>query len=186
MSVVAATNFFGLSYVYLLPSLARDALGVGPAGLGMLTSSMGGGALVGSLVLARRTGVPHKERFLGIAATILGLLLFGLGHAGQLPLAMGALGLIGATSSVITALGLAAIQERVPDELSGRVFGIYMLTMGLMPLGSLPAGALATWLGTAGAISTWGLACALVSACLLAPRILAARRLRSEPARLSS
>jgi MFS family permease len=186
LAVVAATNFFGLSYVYLLPSLARDELGVGPAGLGLLTSSMGGGALVGSLVLARRTGVPHKERFLGIAATILGLLLFGLGHAGQLPFAMGALGLIGATSSVITALGLAAIQERVPDELSGRVFGIYMLTMGLMPLGSLPAGALATWLGTAGTISTWGLACALVSACLLAPRLLAARRLHSEPARLSS
>jgi len=56
---------------------------------------------------------------------------------------------IGFLTAVITALGLATVQAYVPNHLSGRVFGVYMVCMGLMPLGSLPTGALATSIGTA-------------------------------------
>jgi hypothetical protein len=172
---VAVYSFFGLSYVQLLPSLARDTLRVGPDGLGLLTASMGGGALLGSLLLARQTGLPRKGLVLGLAATGLGLLLLLLGRVDQLPLAIGLLGLIGALSSLLTATGIAAIQEQVSDELSGRVFGVYMLTMGMMPLGSLPAGALATQLDTATALSIWGSICALLSGLLLGVRSLNGR-----------
>ena len=39
------------------------------------------------------------------------------------------------------------VQVATPDELRGRVMSVYMMTWGLMPLGSLPQGILADWLG---------------------------------------
>jgi len=42
----------------------------------------------------------------------------------------------------------ALVQTHIPDELRGRVMGIYTLTFfGLMPVGSLLNGALADWVG---------------------------------------
>jgi MFS family permease len=178
--IASLANLFGLSFVQLLPSLARDALRVGPDGLGLLTSAMGGGALTGSLLLARRGAVPRKDLVLWVAALVVGLLLFVLGRVDHLPVAAALLAVIGATNATITSLGLASVQERVPDELSGRVFGVYMLTMALMPLGALPLGTLAAQLGTAPAISLWGLLGALSLSALLATRLLPARRMRSE------
>jgi hypothetical protein len=117
---------------------------------------------------------------LRFATTAVGLLVFLLGRTDHVVVAAGLLALIGATNAVITALGLATVQERVPDELSGRVFGVYMQTMALMPLGALPLGVLATVLGTAPAISMWGIAGAAVTGMLVAARLVTARRVAAE------
>lgn len=177
LAIVSVANFFGLAFVDLLAPLAHDSLGLGPDGFGFMMATMGGGALVGAMLLAPLKTVPHKEVLLSLAATILGLLLVALGQAGGLVAAAGALALIGVCSAAITAFGLAAIQERVSDEVSGRVFGVYMLTLGLMPLGALPAGLLAARIGTGPAISVWGALCAAASAGLLAIGRRGARRL---------
>ena len=42
----------------------------------------------------------------------------------------------------------ALVQHRVSDDVRGRVMGAYMLTRGLMPLGSLPMGMIADRVGT--------------------------------------
>ena len=182
MTVIALANLFGLSFVQLMPSFARDSLGVGPEGLGALTAAMGGGALAGSLVLARLPELPRRERILRGAALLAGLLVLVLGYTPNVVLAASILALIGAASSVITALGLRMVQQYVPEELSGRVFGVYMLTMALMPLGSLPAGALADYVGTAAAISLWGALGSLVIGGVLAIRLVSARRLQATSA----
>jgi MFS family permease len=165
-----------------MPSFARDSLGVGPEGLGALTASMGGGALAGSLLLARLPEIGRKALGLRGAAMAGGLLVLLLGWAPSVLLAAPVLTLIGASSSVITALGLQMVQRYVPEELSGRVFGVYMLTMALMPLGSLPAGALADQVGTATAISLWGALGSLVIGGVLAARLLSERRVAPETA----
>lgn len=182
MAVVSAANFFGLAYVDLLAPLARDELGLGPDGFGLMLSTMGGGALFGAMLLAPLKTVPRKEELLSLAAVGLGLLLMVLGLVGSLPAACGALALIGVCSAAITAFGLAAIQERISDEVSGRVFGVYMLSMGLMPVGTLPAGLLAAQVGTGRAIAAWGVLCAAASASLLAVGHFGARRLASAAA----
>ena len=180
MTVISLANLFGLSFVQLMPSFARDSLGVGPQGLGVLTASMGGGALAGSLVLARLPELRRHDRVLRGAALLAGLLVLVLGCMPNVMLAASVLALIGAVSSVITALGLRTVQQYVPEELSGRVFGVYMLTMALMPLGSLPAGALADGVGTATAISLWGALGSLVIGSVLAARLVAERRVAAE------
>jgi MFS family permease len=157
MLVVSIANLFGLSYVQLLPSLARDSLGLDALGLGVLTSSMGGGALAGSLMLARIGQLRRQQAVMRGAAVTICLLLVALGWSGSLYLAAPLLAVIGSLTAVVTALSLAAVQQTTPDELSGRVFGVYMVCMGLTQLGSLPLGALAAQIGTDHAIGVWGL-----------------------------
>ena len=45
---------FAMPYFVLLPILARDTLGVGPRGFGLLMAMSGLGAFAGGLTLARR------------------------------------------------------------------------------------------------------------------------------------
>jgi MFS family permease len=175
LTIISVSNLFGLSYIQLLPSFARDSLGTGPDGLGVLTSAMGGGALIGALVLARNGQVPRRELTLRVSAVVLCALLIPLGLSGNLLVAAPILAVIGLLTAVITALGLATVQLYVPNELSGRVFGVYMLTMGLMPLGSLPTGALATSIGTAYAIALWGLIGTAILAAILVVQPLGAQ-----------
>jgi hypothetical protein len=142
---------------------------------------MGGGALLGALLLARLGQVPRRELTLRAASILLCLLLVPLGLSGHLLVAAPILAVIGLLTAVITALGLATVQAYVPNELSGRVFGVYMVTMGLMPLGSLPTGALATAIGTAHAIALWGLLGTVLLAAIVAAQRVGTRRSEPQP-----
>jgi MFS family permease len=176
MLVVSVSNLFGLSYVQLLPSLARDSLGLEATGLGVLTSSMGGGALIGSLVMARMGDLPHKRMLMRAAAIAICLLLVGLGWSGTILIAAPILAVVGSLTALLTALGLAAVQQYTPDELSGRVFGVYMVCMGLTQLGSLPLGTLAASIGTDHAIGVWGLIGAILLVGLVAAQTVIGQR----------
>jgi MFS family permease len=181
MLIVSVSNLFGLSYVQLLPSLARDSLNTGPEGLGILTASMGGGALLGSLILARVGEVRRRVLTFRAASLLVCALMVPLGMSEHLFVAAPVLATIGFLTAVITALGLATVQLYVPNELSGRVFGVYMVCMGLMPLGSLPTGALATSIGTGHAIAAWGLLGTLMVGLIVGGQALVAQRARPRP-----
>ena len=186
MLIVSVSNLFGLSYVQLLPSFARDSLGTGPEGLGILTASMGGGALLGSLLLARLGEMPRRVLTFRGASLLICVLMIPLGLSTHLIVAAPILATIGFLTAVITALGLATVQLYVPNELSGRVFGVYMVCMGLMPLGSLPTGALATSIGTAHAIAVWGLIGVGALGAILIPQAVSYRRAARAQARSAS
>jgi hypothetical protein len=68
------------------------------------------------------------------------------------------------------------VQVATPDELRGRVMSVYMMTWGLMPLGSLPQGILADLLGAPVVAAGTGLLSCLV-VILYAVRNPALRRL---------
>jgi predicted MFS family arabinose efflux permease len=54
------------------------------------------------------------------------------------------------------------LQTIVPDEMRGRVMGVWSLIFGAMiPLGSLEAGAVANWLGTPFALGFGAIVCAI-------------------------
>src|SRR5207244_6503893 len=54
------------------------------------------------------------------------------------------------------------LQTIVPDEMRGRVMGVWSLVFGAMiPLGSLEAGAIAHWLGTPFAFAFGAITCAI-------------------------
>ena len=68
--LTGVVSVFASSFVVMLPVLARDSLGVGAEGYGVLVAATGVGALAGALILAAFGGrLPrHRVIFLGAGA----------------------------------------------------------------------------------------------------------------------
>ncbi|MCC6944700.1 MAG: hypothetical protein IT335_08985, partial [Thermomicrobiales bacterium] len=68
----------------------------------------------------------------------------------------------------------AILQHRVDDSIRGRIFGIYMLTFGLMPIGTLPIG----WVSSAISAPVAVGGAALISAALTTVLFFTSKSLR--------
>jgi MFS family permease len=161
-SLQAIPAFLIMPYTQLLPIFARDILHTGPDGLGMLMMANGIGSVAGAVLIVllpfRRQGI-----FLFTSLASFGLLLAVFATSTWLPLSTGIMGLLGAAQAIYLASNNTLVQVATPDELRGRVMSVYMMTWGLMPLGSLPQGVLADWLGApVVAVATGLLACCVV------------------------
>lgn len=146
--LVAGMSVTSLPYVMLLPVFARDVLRVGAPGLGSLLAATGAGALTAGMALASgRLRVPRGPLILG-AATAHALALIAFGLSTWYPLSLVLLALAGFTMILNNASVNALLQSRTPDRLRGRVMSVYVfMFIGMAPLGSLQAGALARWIG---------------------------------------
>jgi len=130
----------------LLPIFARDILETGPEGLGTLMTSMGIGAVLGSVVIVLLAG--RRQGFvLLLALAGMCLALLALAVSRWLPASILIMGIIGLVQSIYLAANNTLVQLAVPDALQGRVMSVYMTTWGLLPLGALPQGILADWIG---------------------------------------
>ncbi len=159
MSVVA---ILGMPYFVLLPILARDTLGVGPRGFGLLTATGGLGALLGGLTLAYRlTRRPPMPSFLvGLALFFVGLIGLSLCRNYLLALIFIFLAGFGIVTQLST--GNSLLQLNVPDELRGRIMSLFgLIVMGLAPIGSLLYGGVAHYLGPGPTIALGSLLAAL-------------------------
>jgi MFS family permease len=163
LGLAAIPTIFGMPYIQMLPVMSRDVLGTGPEGLGMLMASSGVGALIGSLFVAYLGNIRRKGAWLLVAATSFGVLLCLFSTARELPVAMALVGVAGIAQAIYMALNNTLLQTLVPDHLRGRVMSVYMLTWGLMPLGTLPIGMIAQAFGAPVAIALGGGICALFS-----------------------
>ncbi len=140
-------GIFGLSYQTLMPVFARDILDVGSRGYGFLNAASGAGSVIGAFIVAYLARFRKKGWQILIGAAVSGLLLIGFALSSSYPLSMGILFLIGvATDLYLTTTG-SVLQLYLPDQLRGRVFAIYGLTWGLMPLGGMILGTTAEFAG---------------------------------------
>jgi MFS family permease len=143
ISLVTIVSLFGWPYSVLLPVFARDVLHVNASGYGYLLAANGVGALVGALMLASLGDSPHKRNLFygGLFGFCIMLAAFALSRVYWLSAA--ALAGSGFFMIIFFASANTAVQTHVPDELRGRVMGIYALAfLGLTPFGSLIAGSL--------------------------------------------
>jgi len=139
---------FAAPYFVLLPLLARDALGVGPRGFGLLMAMSGLGAFLGGLTLARRLQRrPPMPSFLaGQGLFLLGLVGLGLCRHYYAALVFIALSGFGLVTQLST--GNSLLQLNVPDKLRGRIMGLFgLIVMGFAPLGSILYGVAAHFVG---------------------------------------
>jgi MFS family permease len=154
VGLVAIASIFGFPYAMLLPVFARDVLHVGAQGLGWLLSATGAGALAGGITVAVIAGRVRRGPLLLTSAACFAVLIGAFSFSRSLPLSL--LLLAGAGFSVIpfTATVNALLQSLAPDELRGRVMSVYVfMFLGMTPVGSLQAGAMARWLGAPAALS---------------------------------
>jgi MFS family permease len=175
--LVTVSSVFGLPYSILLPVFARDVLGVGSTGLGLMMGATGLGAVCGALVLAGDRLPPRRRgTIIGTAMAVLGvaLMLFALSRTfwASMVLLVG----IGAAMLVQLASTNTRLQLLAPDDLRGRIVSLYMLAfMGTAPIGSLLAGWAARAVGTPAAVLAGGAVCTAAAAGFLL-RLPALRR----------
>ncbi|OFX15370.1 MAG: hypothetical protein A2V59_05840 [Armatimonadetes bacterium RBG_19FT_COMBO_69_19] len=173
LGTVAALSFFGRPYVRMMPTFAREVLGVGATSLGLLQSAPGVGTIVSVMLVGRASASRGKGSLLGAAMLVYGLLVAVFGFARSLPLALGLLVLMGMMQTMALASANTLVQLNTPPHARGRLMGFYsMVAFGGLALGSLPVGAAGDAIGVGPALSAGGVIL-MVIAGLLIPRLRA-------------
>jgi MFS family permease len=132
----------------LLPLVARQQLGVGSVGYGLLLASFGVGAVAGAVFLPAL-----KRRFtldaLAVLATIVSSMsLVAIALINHFLIICGALVLFGVAWLVLVSSFNAGVQTGVPAWVRGRALAVYIFILfGGMAGGSLLWGAVATFFG---------------------------------------
>ncbi len=131
----------------LMPVYAAEVFKVDAKGLGLLLSAIGAGSTVGTFVLASMGDIRAKNIVMLSAAVALALTTVLFSFNAFFPTAYLNLMVISAAMMTLFSVSSATVQSTVPDNYRGRVSGLYMLTWGLFPFGSLASGFLAERLG---------------------------------------
>jgi len=163
-----AVGIFGWSYMVVMPAFVRDVLGRGADGFGELMSASGMGALLAALVVATfgHRFTPRKLAFGGVCLFSAALVAFSLARNFYVSLAF--LFVAGFGMLLFFSTTNTVLQTIVPDDMRGRVMGVWSLIFGAMiPLGSLEAGAMANWFGTPFALGMGAVVCVISAAVAL-------------------
>jgi MFS family permease len=145
MKLVTVYSVLGVPYLALMPVIAREMLGLGAAGYGLLLTAIGVGGLAGALWLAAR-GDLHRRGVLLMRVSIAFPALLILFAFVRWPIvAYPLLFAIGFTMIVNNALANGLLQQIVPDAMRGRLMAAYsLIVVGLsQAVGALAAGAIA-------------------------------------------
>lgn len=125
---------------------AKETLGVGDAGYGLLLGSWGGGMVLGSIVFAifRRAPLPALLLFSTLAV---GAGYLGMGVAPTLAVACAAAVIGGAGNGVQWVAVVSAVQEMTTDAMQARVMSVLESVAAAMPgIGFVLGGVVATLL----------------------------------------
>jgi MFS family permease len=148
MTTLTAVGLLIRPFMELLPGFSADVFGRGAEGFAMLLSSIGAGALVASLWLARRGRMAGLTRIVTGALAIQGVALVLFTVTDVIWLAIGFLLVLG--FFMLTA-GIGAqtlIQNVVDAKVRSRVLSLFILiSWGLPAIGALIAGWLSEFFG---------------------------------------
>jgi MFS family permease len=161
LMLLSVSSLMGMSYIVLMPVVAKDVLQGGPQTLGFLMAASGVGALLATVYLASREDVLRLGKMLPISTAIFAIGLVGFSFSRVLWLSLPLLFMAGFGMMVQMALSNTVLQVIVEDDKRGRVMSFYMMSlMGMAPLGSLIAGFLASRIGVPHTLTIGGIACA--------------------------
>ncbi len=147
----------GMSYVTMAPAFASEVLEMGSEGLGYLLSGNGVGSLLGTLVIARLSGMRNRGMVVVIGVMLFGFALIAFGLSSSVLYSLGLILVVGLIYGIYSTMNDTLIQTVVDDEYRGRVSATYSMIWGLSPVGGLIAGALATYVGVQWAIAICGM-----------------------------
>ncbi len=164
----------------LFPALAENVFGGGSQTAGLLYSSLAAGALVGGLFSGWFGRVHRQGIAVVVSILVWGAAVTAFGLASALWVALLCLAVAGTADMVSAAFRTAILQAAAPDEMRGRLGGVFTVVVAGGPrLGDARAGGGAELVGVQGASVVGGLAVLGITA------VVAARapRFRSYDAR---
>jgi MFS family permease len=161
-----AITLFGMPYQGLMPVFA-DILKASPKYYGFMLSSVGIGAVFGSLAIASLGNFKRKGLLLLIVGGIFGIVIVLFANSASLGnslnlgsnsyyLAIFWLVTVGICSTSYTATSSTVIQMATSDEFRGRVTAFFSIILGLYPISIMIAGAMAQGLGAPFTLTVWG------------------------------
>jgi MFS family permease len=152
----AQTLLLGALEVYIVV-LAFEVLDQGAAGVGLLNSIMGIGALVGGIAALSLTGSRRLSVPVAIGVALVGAPLALIGAWPESVLIPLLLAVVAGGSTVLDVAGFTLVQRVVSDDVMARVFGVVqMLFYITLAAGAAVAPALVDWLGIRGALAATG------------------------------
>jgi MFS family permease len=159
--VVMFASLFIVPFTTLLPVFARDILGVGATGQGLLLTAMGVGALGSAVVIASFGDRMPRGIFMLGGVMLYGISVVAFSASAWFQLSMLLMVVVGLANVCSHALVQTVIQAYSPAEFRGRTMSIFHMSNVVMTLGSMLIGALATLWGTQWAVALMGTAGAL-------------------------
>jgi MFS family permease len=114
----------------LFPAMALDVFKVGPAGMGLMSSSIALGAMVAALFTGWTTGLRYPGRAVLIAVAVWGVGIAGFGLSTfSFPLALLCLAIAAGADVISAVIRSFIVQSLTPDALRGRVSSIHILVV---------------------------------------------------------
>ncbi len=160
-------NNLAFPYMTLLPVFARDVLGQGPTGLGILGAGNGIGSLFGLLIIkALRGKVSNGLIFTGGSA-LFAVTLFAFANSTLFELSLALLIIAGIGQAAFGMMQSSIVLTNSSDEMRSRAMGCLVIAIGTGPAGRLQVGALAETFGAPMAVAVQAAPCALVVLALM-------------------
>jgi MFS family permease len=143
---------FGIAYFTLAPAVARDVLGLGAFGLGMLLLANGVGSILGTVTVAMLGGIRRRGRIVVAGVGCFGFTMALFALSSSVYVAFPLIFLLGLITATYGTFNDTLIQTYVDDAYRGRVLSVYSMFWGLTPIGGLIAGAMAEVVGVQAAL----------------------------------
>jgi MFS family permease len=156
--VVAFASLFIIPFSTLLPVYARDVLGVGASGQGLLLTSMGVGALASAVLIASLGDrMPRGVLMIG-GVGVYGVLVAGFAFSPSFGVSLALMAVIGLCHVASHALVQTVIQAYSPREYRGRTTALFHMMQVILMVGGLLIGALSSLIGAQWATALMSLA----------------------------
>lgn len=166
---------FGFPYQQVfVPLLAKETLDLGDSGVGFLAGATGVGAFTGSIFVAWKSGISRPGLQLVINMLIFGAALVAISLQQTLIGTCVLLAVAGSMTVTYMAFTNGILLEHSEPEMHGRVMSLLSLDRGLIPLGALLGGTLASTIGVRPGLFTLGAIVLVLSGLVL---LLAGKRL---------
>jgi len=162
ISITFFQSFFALAYIPMMPVIAKEVLSLGPEAQGVLLGASGLGALSTTIVIAIKPNLGSKFFHVVIGSFLSGLsvVFFALStmQSGSYYLAIVCMFIVGIFGTLPAISAQSSLQLSVPNNLRGRIMGLYGLTFSLRPLSGFQAGVISGFTNPTFAIAFGGAA----------------------------
>ena len=151
--VTVFVNFWGFSYVSMVPVIGKVELGLTPFPIGILMSAEGCGAFFGALLIAFNATPAWFGRIFWFGSLIYLAVIFAFSISDTFWIALPLLFFGGFGIAGFATMQSALILANTPPERRNRVMGVLAMCIGFGPLGILHVGFLADQFSAAVAVS---------------------------------
>ena len=156
LAVLAVISITVFNFSVYVPLFARQVLGLGPEGFGLLMAAVGVGAVGGALTLGALQAPSISLLFTTGFLSCTGLVV--MSTVGRFGVAAGVLFVLGWISVMVVAGCQAALQLAAPDRLRGRIMSLHTFIYGgVFPFGAFTVGSISEHWGVSWAFRVAGL-----------------------------